>query len=141
MYSDLSKAWKYLNRGVTSLAWITTGAIGASATFVPPGTVVSQQGLWVSLTWCVLTVVGAGAGLLGELRGHYWTQLIGSLVATVGISAYTLTVWAIVADGSPTRSAQAFALTALIFFALRQAVLCGSQAYRVRQLHRNLPEV
>lgn len=141
MYSDLSKAWKYLNRGVTSLAWIATGAVGVCVMFVPPETVVSRQGLWVSLTWCVLTVVGAVAGLLGELRGHYWTQLIGSLVASVGISAYALTVWAMVAEGSPTRSAQAFALTALIFFALRQAALCGSQAYRVRQLHRNLPEV
>lgn len=141
MYSDLSNTWKYLNRGVTSLAWVATGAVGVWVALAPPETIIGRQELWVSIAWCALTMVGSFFGLIGELRGHYWTQLVGSLVATAGLSAYVLTVWALVAEGGPTRGAQASALTALILFTLRQAALCGAQAYRVRRIHETIPEV
>lgn len=139
MYSDLSKTWKYLNRGVTSLAWLATGAVGVWVAFFPPETVTARQEAWITVMWCILTVLGAAGGLVGELRGHYWTQLVGALVATCGLSTYTMTVWAIMLPDSLTRGAQAFALTALILFTLRQAALCGAQAYRVRRIHTENP--
>lgn len=139
MYADLSKTWKYLNRGVTSLAWLATGAVGAWVAFVPPETIVSRQEAWVTVLWCVLTILGSAGGLVGELRGHYWTQLIGALAATCGLSAYMMTVWAITFADGASRGAQAFALTALILFTLRQAALCGAQAYRVRRIHTENP--
>lgn len=139
MYADLPKTWKYLNRGVTALAWLATGAVGVWVAFFPPETVIVRQEAWITVMWCVLTVLGSAGGLVGELRGHYWTQLVGALVSAAGLSAYVMTVWAIMLSDGPTRGAQAFALTALLLFTLRQATLCGAQAYRVRRIHNDTP--
>lgn len=140
MYSDLSNPWKYLNKGITSLGWVATGAVGVWVAVAPPETIVSVQPLWMSVSWCVLTMLGSLLGIVGELRGQYWTQMIGSLLAAAGILAYMMSVWGLV-PGSLTRSAQACSLTALFIFILRQAALCGAQAYRVRRIHEDAPEV
>lgn len=134
MYSDLPPTWRHLNKGVTTLGWALVAGVGVWVAVAPPSTIVSQQPAWMSVSWCVLTIIGALVGAYGELRGHYLTQAAGALIAAAGLLAYVATLWALVGSEGITRGAQATAMTALFLFLLRQAVLCGAQAYRVKRL-------
>lgn len=134
MYSDLPPTWRHLNKGVTTLGWALVAGIGVWVAVAPPSTIVSVQTTWMSVLWCVLTIIGALMGAYGELRGHYLTQAAGALLAAAGLLAYVATLWSLVGLEGITRGAQATAMTALFVFLIRQAVLCGGQAYRVKRL-------
>lgn len=134
MYSDLPPTWRHLNKGVTTLGWALVAGVGVWVAAAPPATIVSQQPTWMSVSWCVLTILGALMGAYGEIRGRYLTQAAGALIAAAGLFAYVATLWYIVGAEGVTRGAQATAMTALLVFMLRQAALCGAQAYRVKKL-------
>lgn len=141
MNSDLPTPMRRLDKGVRVFSWVMVLGVAAASIFVPPETILSVQTAWMSVFWTVLTGLGGLAAVVAVIRGDYWMELIGALAVGAGLSMYALAVWSIVMDASPTRSAQAFALSALVGFVGVQVVNCWIHAYRVRRAYENPPEV
>ncbi|MCC2033058.1 hypothetical protein [Microbacterium allomyrinae] len=100
--------------GLRAALYLMCLLMGVGAVWLTPTTVSDRLPGFVTDLWGVIAVLGALACLGGALSRLYRWELIGLPLVIGAVVIYAITVWEIAAD-APTRTAQASAVTALLF--------------------------
>ena len=133
MYSDLPPRWKWANRVTLALGWFAVFMSGLHAALFPPTTITAVQHGAITLTWVTLVIGSSVPAIFGVLSGRNTWEGVSAWFATAGIGAYASSAWALVGVESITRSTQAWALTALVFFTFSRAMASAAHTYRMKR--------
>ena len=88
--------------GLGAILWPPT-TVGADIGAIPPG------------VWGVALLVGGIIAAVASQTQRYLIEWPATIVIIIGLILYLVALWSVIADGNPSRSAQAFLITAYAF--------------------------
>ena len=136
-FRDLPRWARTALRTLLSVAYLSAGYAALAAVVWTPQTIEGALGAVLTYGWATVGLVGAAVALLGVALDRYRVEWAAVWWVAAGLSVYTLTVWALVAQ-TPTRQTQAAALTTLCVLLVYRAVELTAHAAKLR--HRHLRE-
>lgn len=132
----IPKRWRLLLQAARAATYLGVAAMGITGLVWQPTTIAAAIGQPLTYWWTGLSTVGALVAMIGVLVDRYRIEWVAIWPAIGGTVAYAATVWGIVAEGQPTRSAQACAITTLTLALIVRAIHLAAHAAQLREEHR-----
>lgn len=133
---DLPFQWQLTLRVTRFVIYTLTACLGVSGIFFTPTTLVDTIGSPSTIFWAALVLAGGITGMIGVAWNRYRIEWMASWPLAGGTLGYAAIVWLIVLQGNPSRSAQAFALTAFGLALASRGITLAAHAAKMRRLHR-----
>lgn len=133
MFSGLPTRHRRTIKSILTTAWLLSAGAGLSAVVDPRVTVVGLGDVGTIIAGAGL-LVATGVAAAGVALAKYRWEWIASWVATVALTPYVVTLWALFLV-SGANSGQTFLMASLLAFYASRIAQCSAHAAKLRNMH------